>query len=88
MLDRKTLIEDIASEAARRIIPQRAITRVWSEWFGPDSKDLFRFYYDSQVEWAESLSDEDLLAFANGYFHSFDVEDYMLNEEHVIAEKD
>ena len=62
MLDRKTLIEDISAQACE----------------GADLKDLIAFYYDAQVEWAESLSDEDLLEFANGYLCEFDEEDYII----------
>lgn len=60
MLNREKLIQELADSACD----------------GIDLKDLLRFYYDSQVEWAESLSDQELVDYASDYLCNFEEEDY------------
>jgi hypothetical protein len=60
MLNRNKLIEDIADSAVD----------------SADLKDLINYYRDSQVEYMESLTDSELLEYADIYYGSFEESDY------------
>ena len=62
MLDRDKLIRTIADSACD----------------GVDIKDLLRFYYDSEVEWCEKLSNQELLDHAENYLCDFEQSDYII----------
>jgi len=63
MLDRDKLIADIADAACDSI----------------DMKDLLQFFYDSQVEWAENLSNQELSKYASEYLYNFQEDDYQID---------
>ncbi len=65
MLDRDKLIHTIADSACD----------------GIDLKDLLRFYYDSQCEWCDALSDQELIEHAEDYLCDFEEEDYQMDKE-------
>jgi len=60
MLNRDKLIEDIADSAVD----------------SADLKDLINYYRDSQVEYMASLTDSELLEYADIYYDSFEESDY------------
>jgi len=64
MLDRQKLIEEIADRACD----------------GIDLKDLLQFYYESQYDWCDNLTNQELLEHASEYLCDFVEEDYETEE--------
>ena len=66
MLDRNKLIEEIAERACD----------------GIDLKDLLQFYYESQYDWCDALSDQELIEHASEYLYEFEQSDYIIKEKY------